>query len=235
MATATASSYSVIMLGEAAEEAANRGFGLGGPPAPEDGRRGRVALRRDLDIGSFGVNAYYQAQQGAPVIGEHDETGPGSSGHEELYVVVEGGATFTVDGEDVGAPRGTAVFVRNPAGKRGARATADGTIVLAVGGTPGQAWAPGPGESMSGFFGLYRDKDYEGALAMLRTALEAHPGNALILYNIACMESCLRHADAVWEPLAESFAAWPAYKELALEDEDLEPLRDDPRFQALVA
>src|SRR5947207_534330 len=134
MATATASSYSVVTLGEAAQEAAERGFGLGGPPAPEDGRRGRVALRRDLDIGSFG---------------------------------------------------------------------------------------------------LYREKDYEGALAILRTALEAHPGNALILYNIACMESCLRHADAVWEPLAESLAAWPAYKELAVKDEDLEPLRDDPRFQAL--
>ena len=88
---------------------------------------------------------------------------------------------------------------------------------------------------MSGFFGLYREKDYEGALAILLKALEAHPGNALILYNIACMESCLAHADAALEPLAESVAAWPAYKELALEDEDLEPLRDDPRFQALVA
>src|SRR3954447_18063262 len=213
MATATASSYSVITLGEAAEEAAERGFGLGGPPAPEDGRRGRVALRRDLEIGSFGVNAYYQAQQGAPVIGEHDELGPGSSGHEELYVVVEGGATFTVDGEEVGAPRGTAVFVRDPAAKRGARAAEDGTIVLAVGGTPGQAWAPGPGESMSGFFGLYREKDYEGALAILRKALEAHPGNALVLYNIACMESCLGHGDAVWEPLPGSVAARPTYNQ----------------------
>jgi len=235
MATATASSYSVITLGEAAEEAAERGFGLGGPPDPEDGRRGRVALRRDLEIRSFGVNAYYQAQQGAPVIGEHDELGPGSSGHEELYVVVEGGATFTVDGEEVGAPRGTAVFVRSPAAKRGARATEDGTIVLAVGGTPGQAWAPGPGESMSGFFGLYREKDYDGALAILRKALEAHPGNALILYNIACMESCLGHTDAVWEPLNDALAAWPAYKELAAKDEDLESLRSDPRFEALVA
>src|SRR3982751_6373017 len=168
MATATASSYSVVTLGEAAEEAAERGFGLGGPPAPEDGRRGRVALRRDLGIGSFGVHAYYQAQQGAPVIGEHDELGPGASGHEELYVVVEGGATFTVDGEGVGAPRGTAVFVRNPAAQGGARGPEGGAIGLAVGGPPGQAWAPSPGESMSGFFGLYREKDYEGALAILR-------------------------------------------------------------------
>lgn len=235
MATATASSYSVITLGDAAEEAAERGFGLGGPPNPEDGRRGRVALRRELEIGSFGVNAYYQAQQGAPVIGEHDEVGPGSSGHEELYVVVEGACTFSVDGEEVSARRGTAVFVRNPAAKRGARATEDGTIVLAVGGTPGKAWSPSPFESMSGFFGLYREKDYEGALAILREALDAHPGNALVLYNIACMESCLGHTDAVWEPLNEALGASPAYKELAAKDEDLESLRSDPRFEALVA
>ena len=152
MATATASSYSVLTLGEAAEAAAERGFGLGGPPNPDDGRRGRVYIRRDLDINSFGVNAFYQAQSGAFVIGEHEEVGPGASGHEELYVVVEGAATFTVDGEDTEAPRGTAIFVR-PGTKRSARATEDGTIVLVVGGKPGEAWSMSPGESMGGFFG----------------------------------------------------------------------------------
>ena len=232
MATTT-SSYSVITLGEAAEEAAERGFGLGGPPNPEDGRRGRVYVRRDLDINSFGVNAFYQAQSGAIVIGEHEENGPGASGHEELYVVVEGAATFTVDGDEIDAPRGKAIFVR-PGTKRSAKATEDGTIVLVVGGTPGEAWSKSPGESMAGFFGLYREKDYEGALAILRSALEEHPGNALILYNIACMEACLGHADEAWEPLTESLAAWPNFKELASKDEDLEPLRADPRFEALV-
>jgi len=233
MATTT-TSYSVLTIGEAAEEAAERGFGLGGPPNPEDGRRGRVYIRRDLDINSFGVNAFYQAESGAIVIGEHEEVGPGASGHEELYVVVEGGATFTVADEEVEAPRGTAVFVR-PGTKRSARATEDGTIVLVVGGTPGEAWSISPGESISGFFRRYREKDYEGALDILRNALEDHPGNALILYNIACMESCLGKADEAWEPLAESLTAWPRFKELAAKDEDLEPLRADPRFEALVA
>ncbi len=234
MATATASSYSVLTLGEAAEAAAERGFGLGGPPNPDDGRRGRVYIRRDLDINSFGVNAFYQAQSGAFVIGEHEEVGPGASGHEELYVVVDGAATFTVDGEETDAPRGTAIFVR-PGTKRSARATEDGTIVLVVGGKPGEAWSMSPGESMGGFFGKYRDKDYEGALAILRSALEAHPGNALILYNIACMEACLGHGEAALEPLAESVAAWPRFKQQAAEDEDFAGLRDDPRFRELVA
>ena len=230
----TGASYSVIALGEAAPEAASGGFGLTTGPEPDGGRRGRVYVRRELDVGAFGVNAFYQGESGAFVVGEHEERGPGASGHEELYVVIEGGATFVVDGEEVDAPRGTAVFVR-PGTKRSARATEDGTIVLVTGGTPGEAWSMSPGESMSGFFHLYREKDYTGALAILRTALEAHPGNALILYNIACMESCLGNTDAVWEPLTESLAGWPRFKEQAAKDEDLDPIRDDPRFQELIA
>jgi hypothetical protein len=35
--------------------------------------------------------------------------------------------------------------------------------------------------------------------------------------------------------LRESFAAWPEYKELAVDDDDLATLRDDPRFRALIA
>ena len=234
MATTTTRTYGVLSLGEEAEAAAERGFGLGAPQSPDEGRRGRVYIRRDLDINSFGVNAFYQASGGAFVIGEHAEDGPAASGDEELYVVVRGSATFTVDGDDVDAPHGTAVFVR-PGTKRSARATEDGTIVLAVGGRPGEAWSISPGESMSGFFRHYREQDYEGALPILRSALEEHPGNALILYNIACIESLLGNAEAVWDPLTEAVAGYPRFKEQAAKDDDFQAVRDDPRFQALVA
>ena len=137
MATTTTTPLSVISLDEAGAAAAANGFGLGGPPDPDTGRRGRVYIRRDLGIESFGVNAFYQATNGAFVIGEHDELGPAGSGHEELYVVVQGACTFTVDGEELDATPGTTVFVRDPASKRSARAKEDGTIVLAVGGIHG--------------------------------------------------------------------------------------------------
>lgn len=231
----TTTSLSVISLGEAGAAAAANGFGLGGAPDPDAGRRGRVYVRRDLGIESFGVNAFYQATGGAFVIGEHDELGPAGSGHEELYVVVAGGCTFTVDGEELDAPAGTAVFVRDPASKRSARATEDGSIVLAVGGRPREAFRPGPIESISGFFGRYREQDYEGALATLRSGLETHPGNPFILYNVACMDSLLGRGDQALESLAQALAAWPAYKELAASDEDLAPLRDDARFRSLVS
>ncbi|HEY7346353.1 MAG TPA: hypothetical protein VH620_12385 [Gaiella sp.] len=234
MATTT-TSFSVISLPEAGAEAAANGFGLGGPPDPDTGKRGRVYIRRDFGIESFGVNAFYQETSGAFVIGEHDELAPVGSGQEELYVVVAGGCTFTVDGEEVDAPPGTAVFVPDPASKRSARAKEDGTLVVCVGGKPGEAFKPGVIDSLRGFFRAYREKDYESALTILRPALQAHPGNPFVLYNLACVEALLGHEDEVLEPLAEALEAWPAYKELASKDDDLAPFRDDPRFQSLVA
>ena len=57
-------------------------------------------------------------------------------GHEELYFVLSGRATFTVDGERVDAPAGSLVFVKDPAMRRGAVADEAGTKILAIGGRP---------------------------------------------------------------------------------------------------
>lgn len=217
-------SYSTIALHETGREAAEQAGG-----------RARVAMRRDLGIASFGVNAFWQAAAGERVIGEHDELGPGASGQEELYVVIAGSATFTIDGETVAAPNGTAVFVGDPAAKRSAIADEDGTMVLVVGGRPGEPYAIGAGEAMGPFFELYNAKDYAGALEACKAALETHPGNALVYYNVACMESLLGHADEALAALDKSVTAWPAYRELAAGDDDFAALREDERFQALIA
>jgi hypothetical protein len=50
---------------------------------------------------------------------------------------MSGHAVFTVDGEELDAPAGTLVFVRDPALIRSAIATADGTTILAIGGRTG--------------------------------------------------------------------------------------------------
>jgi tetratricopeptide (TPR) repeat protein len=219
----TTTSFTTIALHEAGREAAEQAGG-----------RARVAMRRDLGIGSFGVNAFYQAAAGEQVIGEHDELGPGASQQEELYVVIAGSATFTVDGETVEAPNGTAVFVADPATKRSAVAEADGTIVLVVGGRPGEPYAISAGEAMGPFFERYNEQDYAGALEAVNAAFDTHPGNALLFYNVACMESLLGHADEAIAALEQSVAQWPAYKELAAADDDFASLREDPRFQGLV-
>ena len=67
-------------------------------------------VRTRFGISSFGVNAYSCQEAGGRVIEEHDELGTGAGGHEELYVVISGRATFTLAGEEHDAPAGTAVF-----------------------------------------------------------------------------------------------------------------------------
>ena len=67
-------------------------------------------VRRTLDVGAFGINAYTAPNAGDDVVEEHTEE---TLGHEEVYVVLSGRATFTLDGETLDAPAGTAVFVRD--------------------------------------------------------------------------------------------------------------------------
>ena len=198
-----------------------------------DGDRVYVGLRRTLDIGAFGASAAYQAKAGEDVIGEHDELGPGADGQEELYVVVQGDATFTVDGEEVDAPHGTVVFVR-PGTMRKAVAKTDETIVLAVGGRRGEAYRLPPGAELHDFFEHYNEKDYEGALAACHVALEKYPGNALFLYNVACMESMLGRSDEALATLGTAIEGWPKFKENAQKDDDFTSLREDARFLELV-
>lgn len=218
MAT-TETAYRVLSLPEQASEG--------------EGDRVYIRLRRELDLGAFGASAAYQAKSGEDVIGEHDELGPGADGQEELYVVVQGSATFTVGGDDVDAPHGTVVFV-SPGTKRKAVATSDGTIVLAVGGRRGKPYRLPPGAELYDFFQHYNEKEYEAALDACHAALEKFPGNALVLYNIACMQSLLGQPDQALETLRTSVEAWPAYKENAKGDDDFASLRADPRFVELV-
>lgn len=65
-------------------------------------------IRRPLAITGFAVNAY-SAEAGESVIEPHDETSAGAGGHQELYLVASGAATFTVGGEAVEAATGTLV------------------------------------------------------------------------------------------------------------------------------
>ena len=95
-------------------------------------------VRRHFDIRAFGVNAI-TGNAGSELVEPHHERDDESNltdGHEELFAVMSGHAVFTVDGEEVDAPAGTLVFVRDPALIRSARATADGTAILAIGARP---------------------------------------------------------------------------------------------------
>jgi hypothetical protein len=101
-------------------------------------------LRHHLGVGAFGVNAWVAAAAGDQAVEPHDEqpSDGDAGGHEELYVVLRGGARFTVDGEDIDAPAGTLVFIADPALRREAVATGADTLVLTVGAARGVAFEP---------------------------------------------------------------------------------------------
>ncbi len=96
-------------------------------------------VRRHFDVQAFGVNGA-SGDAGDEMIEEHheaDDEANLTNGHEELFAVMTGHALFTIAGEEIDAPAGTIVFVRDPALLRSARATADGTTILMVGGPTG--------------------------------------------------------------------------------------------------
>jgi tetratricopeptide (TPR) repeat protein len=190
-------------------------------------------VRTHFDIKSFGVNAYIAEEAGVEVIGEHDELGENAGKHEELYFVSSGHAAFTVNGDEIDAPAGTFVFVRDQAAKRKATALEPGTTIVIVGGKPGEAFTPSPWERTSEGIAHFANKDYEKAAEVYEGLLAETPGNAGFLYNLACAESLLGRKEDALEHLRQSVEANAVFKKNALEDPDFDAIRDDPEFSAI--
>ena len=195
-------------------------------------RRGRdIPVREHLGIHAFGINAYTPGEDGT-LISEHDESG---SGQEELYIVLDGKATFEVDGEMVDAPAGTFVFVR-PESRR--KATGDGTV-LALGATPGEAYQaldwgeawPFHRESLS----AYGEQRYADALEAVRRGLEHTPDHAGLHYNYACFAILAGDTgDETFSHLRRSVELLPRFRAQARRDDDFTAVRDDPRFEKAI-
>jgi hypothetical protein len=184
-------------------------------------------VRRTLGVTAFGINAYTAANAGDEVVEEHDET---QLGHEEIYAVVQGHATFTVDGEEVDAPAGTLVFLDDPKQKRHAIAKEPGTTVLAIGGTPGKHEV----SNWEYFFPALphmREGRYGEARSILEDAL-GEKNSAVLHYQLACVEALDGNADRALSELQTAVEMEERFRGIAQGDEDLAAIRDDPRFPA---
>ncbi len=192
-------------------------------------RRDRdIPVREHFGIRAFGINAYTPGE-GGTLISKHDESG---SGQEELYIVLDGNATFEIDGETVDAPAGTFVFVR-PGSQR--KATGDGTV-LALGATPGEAYQaldwgdawPFHRDSMA----AYGEQRYTDAVEAVRGGLEHMPDHPGLNYNYACFATLAGDSgDETFAHLRRSVELHPSFREQARRDDDFAAVRDDPRFE----
>ncbi|MFL5958964.1 MAG: TPR end-of-group domain-containing protein [Gaiellaceae bacterium] len=190
-----------------------------------------IPVRHMLGFRPAGVNAW-AADTGGQLIPPHTE----DSGNEELYVVVRGRARFTVGEETDDAAAGTLVFVP-PEVHRTAVAAEDGTIVFVVGGTVGEAFNAGGWDS----FAIADAHRQAGRLAEGRAIMEQliaeKPDYWATVYNAGCFEALAGNADAAFAHLrrAKELDSEGESAQYLREDSDLDPLRDDPRFQELLA
>lgn len=185
-------------------------------------------VRRALGITGFGVNAY-TADRGERLIEEHDEIGGGAGRHQELYVIVSGRASFTVDGSEIDAPTGTLVFVPEPTSRRAATALADRTTALVIGG-PAGAIGPSPWEHYFAALPAAEAGEPAEAYRIAAAGLADHPDHPSLHYNLACFASRAGDTDLALEHLARAVAADPQARKWAATDRDLDPIRSDPRY-----
>jgi hypothetical protein len=185
-------------------------------------------VRKTLGVTAFGINAYTAANAGDEVVEDHTEE---QLGHEEIYAVVTGHATFTVDGEEVDAPAGTLVYLDDVTQRRSAVARKPNTTVLAIGGKPGvhqvsdwEYFFPSLPHIAAG--------DYDAARSILEAALEEHDAPVL-QYQLACVEALAGNTERALEKLELAVTAADRFRAHAAKDDDFASIRDDPRFVEL--
>jgi mannose-6-phosphate isomerase-like protein (cupin superfamily) len=188
-----------------------------------------MPLRHRLGLRAFGANCW-TAPAGKQIVPTHEE----ESGDEELYVVVRGRATFTLDGAPLDAPAGTLVHAL-PGETREAVAEEAGTLVLAVGATPGEAFESRGWDEVVVAFAAARAGDVGGGRALMEELAARVPARWEGAYNLACFEALFGNHERAFTELQKALAfGHSEVLAFALGDSDLQSLHDDPRWQELL-
>lgn len=182
-------------------------------------------IRRRFELRAFGMNAYTSANVGGEIIEEHDEK---FLGHEEVYVVVRGHATFHLDDEDVDAPAGTIVAIKDQTVRRSATAVEAHTFVLAVGGKPGEAFHPSGWESGFAAGQLADAGKTVEALALVQRDIAKYGETPEFLYQLARFEARAGHTDDAAAHLVKALDGAPRLARSAKLSPDLASVREDP-------
>jgi hypothetical protein len=179
-------------------------------------------VRGALGTRIVGMGGYTADRAGQVVIEGHTESEDGLD-HEEVYVVLRGHATFTLNGTEVDAPAGTFVAVLDPAIHRRAVAVEAGTAVLALGALP--VFVPSDSEWIERARPHLRS-DPERAIAILEDLRATKPDGPVAEVAAAFIAIARDDEPAARAALAGLVARRPDLVGVLAEDEDLERLLD---------
>ena len=188
-------------------------------------------IRHQLGVTAFGVTAWTAHAAGDVVVAEHDQGDP--TADEELFLVQSGHAVFEVDGDRVDAPAGTLVLAP-PRTRRSATAQEDGTVVIAVEGTPGRAYVARGWELWAPLAPLYAAGRHAEVADRLREVVATSPQYPMLFFNLACCESLTGRTAEALGHLRRAVELSEEFRRAAEHDSDLDPIRDDPGFEQVV-
>jgi hypothetical protein len=188
-------------------------------------------IRHQLGITAFGVTAWIGHAAGDVVINEHDEGDP--TADQELFLVVRGHAVFELDGDRVDAPAGTLVFAP-PRTTRTASAVQDGTIIVAVEGTPGVGYEARGWGLWAPLVPLYEAGEHAQVADRLDAVVAASPQYPMLFYNLACCEAQCGRTENALDHLRQAVEMSEEFRGNAKDDSDLDPIRREPAFQQLI-
>jgi hypothetical protein len=180
-----------------------------------------LPLREALGTRIVGMAAFVADRVGQELIEAHTEV-DGGRGHEEVYVVLRGRATFGLDGEELDAPAGTFVVVA-PAVHRRAVAAEPDTAVLALGGPP--TFEPAADEWIERARPFIRS-DPERARAIVDDLREARPDSPGVAIAEALLAAGRGDPEEASERLDAVVAERPELRGPLERDPDLGPLLD---------
>jgi len=195
----------------------------------DDGGAPYRPVRHHFGIASFGVSTFTGRSVGDRMINEHSE----EDDQEELYLVLEGRATFELDGDRMDAPAGTLVFAE-PGVRRTAFAEEDGTTVVVVGGKPGKAYEVLGFEVWSPFQRLYEAGEYAEAADQAHAVIEAQPAALGAFFSLACCEALAGREDDAARHLGHALERSERLRGIARRTSELDAIRDRPEIAELL-